>query len=122
MSSSTHEGNRIGRQPGRASLSIRRRGAARDAVRLGERNARRAWNTAMQVRETIHLRIVAAFRCQVQGSGPGPTDVDLRLFARIAVTEERLRRTLLQARVHHGCSAETSSMRLARLVRRGRLQ
>jgi hypothetical protein len=76
----------------------------------------------MQLRETIHLRIVAAFRSQIEGSGPGPTDIDLRLFARIAVAEERLRRALQRARVHHCCDAETSSMRLARLVRRGKLQ
>lgn len=95
---------------------------ARDALWLAEMSARRACNAATQLRETIHLRIVAAFRSQIEGSGPGPTDIDLRLFARIAVAEERLRRALLRARVHHCCNPETSPMRLARLVRRGKLQ
>ena len=91
----------ISRKPSRASLSVRRRGVtARDSLRLGEMIARRAWHAAVRLRETIHHRIVAAFHSQVEGSGPGPTDIDLRLFARIAIAEERLRRALQRAKVH----------------------
>lgn len=123
MSSTTHGAKLISRKPSRASLSIRRRGmTTRDSLRLGEMSARRAWNAAMQLRKTIHLRIVAAFRSQVEGSGPGPTDVDLRLFARIAVAEERLKRALGRVKAHPRCNSETSSMRLAGLVRRGEVQ
>jgi hypothetical protein len=120
MSSSTHDGKPASRKPSRASVSIRRRGAsARDSLRPGEMSARRAWNAAVRARQAIHLRIVAAFRSQVEGRGPGPTDIELRLFARIAVAEERLRRAFRRARVHPCCSSATSSMRVAGLGRLG---
>lgn len=44
-------------------------------------------------------RIVCAFRKQLDGSGPGPADAELLMFARLAVAEQRLGRSLAQAKV-----------------------
>jgi len=123
MSRSTHGAKLISRKPSATPLSMRRRRViAQGSLRIGEMSARRAWKAAVQLRETIHLRIVAAFRNKVEGAGPGPTDVELRLFARIAVAEEKLRRALQRAKVHQCCICEASSIRLAGLVRRGETQ
>jgi len=89
---------------------------------IAEMSARRAWTAAVNLRKTIHLRIVAAYRSQLEGLGPGPSDVELRLFARVAVAEERLLRVLERAKVHPSCNRETSSIRLATRVRRGEIQ
>jgi hypothetical protein len=91
--------------------------------RLGEMSARRAWSAAVQLREAVHLRIVAAFRRQLEGEGPGPADVELRLFARIAVVEERLRRALRRSRNFPACAASAPSVsRAAALLRKGEFQ
>ena len=108
---------------GRAKPSARSRGmASRRLPLIAEMSARRAWTAAVNLRKAIHLRIVAAYRSQLEGLGPGPSDVDLRLFARIAVAEERLRRLLERAKVHPPCNREASSIRLATRVRRGEIQ
>lgn len=122
MSNNSQGEKLVGRKPGRASLSVRRRRVtAQDSLQLGEMSARRAWHAAVQLRETIHLRIVTAFRSQVEGLGLGPTDVDLRLFARVAVAEERLRRALQRAKVHQGGNSERTR-RPAGLVRPGEIR
>ena len=91
--------------------------------RLGEMSARRAWSAAVQLREAVHLRIVAAFRRQLEGTGAGPADVELRLFARIAVVEERLRRALRRSRSFPPCAAGAPAiLRTAALLRRGEFQ
>ena len=51
---------------------------------------RRGWMAAMRVRKVMQDRIVVAFRRQIEGSGPGPTDEALQMFARLAVAEQRL--------------------------------
>ena len=108
--------------PQAAPRAPRRGSASRRSPVLAEMRARRAWTAAVNLRDAIHLRIVAAFRSQLEGLGPGPSDVDLRLFARIAVAEERLRRLLERAKVQPSCDREASSMRLATPVRRGEIQ
>ena len=108
---------------GRAKPSARSRGmASRRSPVIAEMSARRAWTAAVNLRKTIHLRIVAAYRSQLEGLGPGPSDVDLRLFARIAVAEERLLRALERAKVHPSCNREASAIRLATCVRQGEIQ
>lgn len=47
---------------------------------------------ATQMRLLAQDRIVHAFRKQLQGQGPGPTDDDLQCFARMALVEEALQR------------------------------
>jgi hypothetical protein len=89
---------------------------------IAEMSARRAWTAAVNLRKTVHLRIVAAYRSQLEGLGPGPSDVELRLFASIAVAEARLRRVLERAKVHPSCNREASSVRLASRVCRGDIQ
>lgn len=78
-----------------ASLAIAARGAvnampsrAKDPIET--ENARKAWLAAVQVRNAIQDRIVLDFRKQIQGTGPGPAEADLLLFARAAVAEQRL--------------------------------
>jgi len=44
---------------------------------------RRAWVAALHARDVMHSQIVSAFRLDIKGAGPGPTDVDLRLVARV---------------------------------------
>jgi len=107
----------------RAAPSARRRGSAsRRSPVIAEMSARRAWTAAVNLRKTVHLRIVAAYRSQLEGLGPGPSDVELRLFARIAVAEERLRRVLERAKVNPSCNREASSVRLATRGCRGDIQ
>jgi hypothetical protein len=61
---------------------------------------RRAWAVAVvRARKAAQDRIVLAFRLQVEGSGPGPTDAELRTFARLDVAEQRLRRSHCRAKV-----------------------
>jgi hypothetical protein len=96
--------------------------ASRRLPLIAEMSARRAWTAAVNLRKMIHLRIVAAYRSQLEGLGPGPSDVDLRLFARIAVAEERLLRALERAKVHPSCNREASAIRLATCVRQGEIQ
>jgi hypothetical protein len=52
--------------------------------------ARNAWRAAMRVRKAVQARIVEAFRRHLEGAGPGPSDEDLLMFARLAVAEQRL--------------------------------
>lgn len=67
-------------------------------------SARRARVAAMRAREAVHARIVCAFRQSIEGLGPGPTDLDLQLFARLAVHEQRLKRGFGKAKVQGSCA------------------
>jgi hypothetical protein len=60
---------------------------------------RKAWVAAVHAREVMHSQIVSAFRQDIAGAGPGPSDQDLQLFARFAVAEARLRRGFRRAKV-----------------------
>lgn len=55
---------------------------------------RAAASTATHMRELAQQRIVVAFRAEVQGMGPGPTDADLQSFARLTLVEESLHKHL----------------------------
>lgn len=69
------------------------RGPSRPAGEHTEaRQARNAWRAAMRVRLAVQARIVEAFRRHLEGAGPGPSDEDLLMFARLAVAEQRLLR------------------------------
>lgn len=75
----------------RASTASRsRHGPAPLSVDADDMIAHRGWMAAMQVREAMQGRIVRAFRLHLEGLGPGPTDVELLMFARLAVAEQRL--------------------------------
>lgn len=50
--------------------------------------------TATRLREAAQAQIVRSFRAQL-GGGPEPSDEQLILFARLAVSEVRLQRRLL---------------------------
>lgn len=89
---------------------------------LAEMSTRRAWGAAAGLRQEFHLRILAAYRRQLEGLGTGPSDQDLRLFASIAVAEHRLRRAFERAKVRPTCNIESSSIRLAARLRRGEFQ
>jgi hypothetical protein len=67
--------------------------------RMQELETRVAWTAAVREREEIHTRIVMAFRQRVEGSGSGPSEADLMLFAQTAVKEHRLARDLIAARL-----------------------
>jgi len=54
---------------------------------------------AVHARELMHSQIVSAFRMDIAGPGPGPSDQDPQLFARFAVDEARLRRRFRRAKV-----------------------
>ena len=50
---------------------------------------------ATRARELAEQRIVAAFRTYLHEHGPGPTDSDLQIFAKLAVVEHALQRDCL---------------------------
>lgn len=83
-------------------------------------SARKAWVAAARAREAAQSIIVDAFERNIAGAGPGPTDFDLQLFARLAVSERRLKRAFSRARVLSPCAgAPTLSNRKA-LPERGK--
>ena len=95
----------MSRRTKHSALNARRRGAkTRATLPPRAMSARRAWNIAMRAREAIHERIVHAFRQSIAGFGPGPTDFDLQLFARLAVNEQRLKRGFGKAKVQGPCA------------------
>lgn len=51
-----------------------------------------ASDTATRARELAQERIVLAFRSQLEGVGPGPSDADLQCFARLALVEKALQK------------------------------
>ncbi|MGO4392567.1 hypothetical protein AB4Z46_14565 [Variovorax sp. M-6] len=55
---------------------------------------RHAAATATDTRHLAQERIVAAFRQQLQGEGPGPSDADLQSFARLVLVENALLKEL----------------------------
>lgn len=55
---------------------------------------RRAAASATDTRHLAQERIVVAFRQQLQGEGPGPTDADLQSFARLVLVENALLKEL----------------------------
>lgn len=101
-------------------LYARRRSAkARETLPPRAMSARRAWIIAMRAREVIHTRIVHAFRRSIAGLGTGPTDLDLQLFARLAVHEQRLKRGFGKARVQRPCAGGPTSMNPRSIPSRG---
>ena len=68
------------------------RGSSRLLPDTQAQQKRNAWMAAMRVRKAVQARIVEAFRRQLVGAGPGPSDEDLLMFARLAITEQRLMR------------------------------
>jgi hypothetical protein len=60
--------------------------------------AQKAFTAAMQARKAIQNRIVCAFRRHIEGSGSGPGDAELLMFARLAVAEQRLGSSLARAK------------------------
>ena len=46
---------------------------------------------ATRLRESAHAQIVQSFRAALQGDGAGPSDSDLKVFARLAVYEMKLK-------------------------------
>jgi hypothetical protein len=77
----------------------------RELLTVRAMGSRRSWVIAMRARKAIHERIVFAFAQRIEGRGPGPTDLDLRLFARLAVMEQRLKRAFDKARAQRSCAA-----------------
>lgn len=94
----------------RRLAALRHRSApARRFLDPCERSARRARAAAVRVRKAVQGRIVRAFRKQIEGSGAGPSDIDLLMFARLAIAEQRLGRSLAQAKAqrYRGAGAHT---------------
>ncbi|WP_157731201.1 hypothetical protein [Variovorax sp. HW608] len=50
--------------------------------------------TATRARELAQNRIVSAFRSQLEGAGPGPSDAQVQSFARLALVERALQKEL----------------------------
>lgn len=92
-----------------AMVSLRRaRTPTRALIAPQEMGARRAWAAAVRVKKAVQDRIVFAFRKHIEGSGPGPSDAELRMFATLAVAEHRLEHSLARAKVKRCCvSAQT---------------
>jgi hypothetical protein len=91
-------------QSARSSVALRyRHGASPGSLPLHAMSARKAWLDAVRAREAVQKRIVQAFRCDVEGTGPGPSESDLELFARLAVAEQRMKRDFGRAKVQWPC-------------------
>lgn len=85
-------------------------------------SARKAWVQAVRAREAMQSRIVHAFRRDIAGAGSGPTDLDLQLFARLAVAERRLKRGLGRARVLWPCASVPTPFNRTAMPDRGERQ
>ncbi|MDM0015480.1 hypothetical protein QTH87_23755 [Variovorax sp. J22P168] len=59
-------------------------------------------------REAVHDRIVRAFAAQALSNGSGPIEDDLRIFASLVVTEQRLARSLGRPASVIACAAHVS--------------
>ena len=46
---------------------------------------------ATQLRQSAHAQIVQSFRAALAGNGAGPSDADLKVFARLAVYEMKVK-------------------------------
>lgn len=91
------KGKFVRRTGRRAPLALQRRRARVRASSVAlhpNDGAQLAWIAASRVREAAQNRIVFAFRRYVEASGPGPTEAELHLFARLAIAEQRLRNKL----------------------------
>ena len=66
------------------------RASARISMEPREKMARSAWIAAMDARKAVQARIAQAFGRYLDGSGPGPTDEQLLIFARLAIAEQRI--------------------------------
>lgn len=71
-----------------------RRAASAPSTKASRAGKPSALTTAVRLRRALHSAIVQAFRRQLQGTGAGPTEAQLRRFARTAIVEERLQRAL----------------------------
>lgn len=91
----------------------------RAPIGLRKMSAQAAWAAAGHARKAVQDRIVRAFRNQLHGSGPGPSDVELLMFARLAVAEQRLGRRLAQTKVAWRCSKPQTPHGPASVLRRG---
>ena len=100
-----------------SAADVRRFATPRRPLQPSAMSARRAWAAALHVREAMQNRIVRAFGQQADGTGAGPSEMDLRLFARFAVMEQRLKRSLGRARVQWPCERE--SLEQADALRQG---
>ena len=76
-----------------------RGGFAKLSIDPQTRKAHRAWAAAARARKAIQNRITHAFRKHVEGAGPGPADLELQMFARLAVAERRLGRRLARLKL-----------------------
>lgn len=92
---------------------------ARPLLSAQEVGAQRAWAAAVRVRKAVQRRIVLAFRKYIEGSGPGPADVEMLLFSRLALAEQRLRRGHDQAKAQRYCGAGKPFEHPASDLRRG---
>ena len=54
---------------------------------------------ATRARELAEQKIVAAFRIYLCEHGPGPTDSDLQIFAKLAVVEHALQRDCIPSQM-----------------------
>ena len=70
-----------------------------------DRVARRAWAAMSQARKSLQARIVMAFRQHIEGTGPGPSEGQLRMFAKLAVAEHQLWRAMTASRTRHVAAA-----------------
>lgn len=105
---------------GRPVVAWRRSMAApRVSIAPHEMSAHRAFAAATHVRKAIQDRIVRAFRRHIEGAGRGPTDAELLMFARLAIAEQRLGRSLAQAKADRYCGAGQTFGELASVLRRG---
>ena len=52
------------------------------------------WSALRRAREAAQERLVVAFRDELEGFGPGPSQASLQHFAKLAVAEQRLSRRL----------------------------
>jgi hypothetical protein len=119
----TRKGKSATRGNARVLVALRRaRAPARTLIGLREMGARRAWAAAVRARKSVQQRIVCAFRKHIEGSGPGPTDAELLMFARLAVAEQRLGRSLARAKVERYCGNAQTFSDPAAILRRGEHQ
>jgi hypothetical protein len=105
---------------GRPGVAWRRSTAARPVpIAPHEMSAHRAFAAATHVRKAIQVRIARAFRRHIEGAGRGPTDTELLMFARLAVAEQRLGRSLAQAKADRYCGTGQAFGEPASVLRRG---
>lgn len=87
----------------RPIMAVRRNERRREPPHPGEVRARKSGLAAVSNREAGKVRIVCVFLRHIERWGSRPTDAELRMFARLAVAEQRSKRGMARAMFARRC-------------------